>query len=134
MIQHKSTNLRAGFLIGLSFCGLLLFAGCNKSADQGGPPAAGPPPGMRGPGGPGAVLAADATGAQVYQAKCLGCHGDKGQGVRGPSLQRSSGRPDAQLASVVHDGKGRMPAFGSQLSADQITKVVTYIKTFSAGS
>jgi cytochrome c553 len=125
---------------------LLVAAGCSKPEESGGgPPPGGPGPGgpggMRGgPGGPGgmrggprgggAPLSANASGAEVYQAKCQFCHGANGAGARGPALSGLGSRSDADLAKVVHDGKGKMPGMASQLSDDQIKKVVAYVKQF----
>ena len=76
--------------------------------------------------GGGAPVAADATGDQIYQAKC-GCHGPNGAGGNAPTLAGIHDSAD-EVQKTVHDGKGRMPAFGSQLSDDQIKKVVAYVK------
>ena len=84
-----------------------------------------------GPGGRGGPVAENASGAEIYQAKC-GCHGPGGAGGRAPVLTGVSGRSDAELYKIVHDGKEKMPAFGSQLSEAQIKKVVTYIKSFKS--
>ena len=81
---------------------------------------------MRG-GGKGGPVAENATGAEIYQAKC-NCHGPEGKGGRAPVLTAVSSRSDSDLTTIIHDGKGKMPAFGTQLSDAQITKVVAYIK------
>lgn len=137
----KKQTLVGALLGALPLSLLIVAAGCSKSQDAaGGPPSPPPAPSaMRGGGGPGrggrgGPVAATATGAEIYQQKCQGCHGDKGQGARGPSLQRVANRPAAQLAKIVHDGHDRMPAFGKQLTADQITKVVAYVKQFPAAA
>ena len=136
----------AGGGAALSLC-LLLAAGCNQNEDAGksAPPSGGPPGGMAGkgpgggpggpgggPGGPGggAPIAADATGEQIYQTKCIGCHGENGKGARGPALASAAGKDEDALIKIVHDGKERMPAFGTQLSDDQIKKVVAAVKSF----
>jgi mono/diheme cytochrome c family protein len=36
---------------------------------------------------------------------------------------------DAQLARVIAEGRGNMPAFGTRLSNDQIDALVKYIRT-----
>lgn len=143
MQSRSKTLMGAGLFIVLPLCGLMM-AGCNKS-DSG--PDSGPPPGgrMDGPGGEmsrgggpprggkggggGAPLAADASGEAVYKAKC-GCHGPDGKNGRAPMLTGVSKDADADLTKTIHDGKGKMPSFGSQLSEEQIKKVVAYIKTF----
>jgi mono/diheme cytochrome c family protein len=86
----------------------------------------------RGPGGRGGPVSATATGAEIYQQKCQGCHGSGGAGGRAPVLTASSGKSDDALFKIIHDGKDKMPAFASQLTDDQIKKVVTEIKGFAA--
>lgn len=75
------------------------------------------------------------AGKDVFENNCSGCHGVDGAGS-------ATGRPlvniaaeedrDHHIASVV-DGKGRMPAFGSRLSDEEVADVVSYIRlTFVA--
>jgi cytochrome c oxidase cbb3-type subunit 3 len=72
-------------------------------------------------------------GAEVYAARCAGCHGSDGGGGVGPQL--SDGEvvdafPDvADEVAVVTDGRGRMPAFGDRLSPAEIDQVVAYTRT-----
>jgi hypothetical protein len=135
--------LGAGIFAALPLC-LLLAAGCSKPEETSGGsntgPAQGPPggpggpgggPGGRmrggGPGGPGGPVAENATGAEIYQAKC-NCHGPGGKGGRAPVLTGVSSRADSELFKIIHDGRQKMPAFGTQLSEAQINKVVAYLK------
>ena len=84
---------------------------------------------MGGPGGSGAAVAADASGADIFKQKCQFCHGPEGKGGRGgPALASIAGKSDTDVAKTVHDGRGRMPAFGSKLTDEQIKKVVTHAK------
>ncbi|HWW60387.1 MAG TPA: c-type cytochrome [Thermoanaerobaculia bacterium] len=86
-----------------------------------------------------AVLA-DATpdGAAIFKSNCAMCHGadGKGQTPAGKSLKiRDLGSPDvqkqsdAELAKIVADGKGTMPAYKAKLGADAIQAVVAHIRT-----
>lgn len=122
--------------------GLFVAAGCSKpeeSAPPPGPPAGAPGGGPGGAGGfpdkmgggkmGGGPLAENATGAEIYQAKC-NCHGPGGKTGRAPNLTGTSSRSDDELFKIVHGGKGKMPSFSSQLSDDQIKKVVAEIKGF----
>jgi mono/diheme cytochrome c family protein len=79
--------------------------------------------------------------ASTYKTNCVSCHGPDGRGSAvGKSLhaadfhsaqvQRQS---DAQLAEVVGQGRGNMPAFGVRLSKDQIDALVKYIRTLAKG-
>ncbi len=36
---------------------------------------------------------------------------------------------DADLTSIVEKGKGKMPAYGAKLSADEVSGVVKYLRT-----
>lgn len=101
--------------------------GCQPSAP------AGPPVGMsaNAPGGGGpAALTASSTGAEIWAAKCQGCHGASGGGGTGPSIVAEASRPVEELAKVVRDGHDKMPAFKDQLSDEQITRVAEHVKTF----
>jgi mono/diheme cytochrome c family protein len=123
---------------------LFVAAGCGKKEDAAGPPTDGPggtsvgmrrggPGGMgRGPGGRGGPVAADASGSDIYQQKCQGCHGNQGAGGKAPVLTSASGKSDDDLVKIIHDGKEKMPAFASQLTDDQIKKVVATIKGFGS--
>lgn len=141
MRTRNRIGMSLAIFAGLPLC-LLLAAGCNKPDDtaggaapagpaaSGGPGAGGPGGGgMRGPGGPGggAPLAENATGEEIMQAKC-GCHGPGGKGGRAPNLTKLGSDSDDALFKVIHDGKGKMPAFNTQLKDDQIKKVVAAIK------
>jgi cytochrome c6 len=79
-----------------------------------------------------------ADGAAVYKAKCASCHGPDGKGETavGKSMKlKSLGAADVQktsdadLTKVIADGKGKMPAYKTKLSADEIKALVTYIRT-----
>lgn len=85
----------------------------------------------RGPGGMGrgGPVAANATGDEIYQQKC-GCHGPGGKGGRAPVLTGGGGKSEDELVKIIHDGKGKMPAFGAQLTDDQIKKVAATVKGF----
>ena len=85
---------------------------------------------------PMAALAAD--GAAVYKAKCASCHGPDGKGetsigkslkLRGLASADVQKITDADLAKVISDGKGKMPAYKGKLSADEIKALVAYIRT-----
>ncbi len=81
-----------------------------------------------GGGGRGGPVAESASGAEILQAKC-GCHGPGGAGGKAPNLTGLSSRSEDDLYKVIHDGKGKMPAFGSQLSGARIKKVAAHLKT-----
>jgi mono/diheme cytochrome c family protein len=133
MKNRRHSLAGAGLFIAMPLC-MLLIAGCSKPET----PPEGPPPGapMGGPGGGGqnprgGPVAANASGAEIYKAKC-GCHGPGGKGGRAPVLTGVGGDPDSKLTTTVHDGHNKMPAFATQLTDAQITKVVAYIKGFKS--
>ncbi len=101
------------------------------------PPAA--PPAGSTTGAP-STVEADAAGEQeliaqgesVYEQNCARCHGERGTGAGSayPALagnERVTGEPDRVVEIVVH-GHGGMPAFGDELSNEEITAVVSYIR------
>jgi mono/diheme cytochrome c family protein len=82
---------------------------------------------------------ARADGAGVYKAKCAACHGADGSGSTsvGKNLKlRNLGSSevqklsDAELTTTITDGKGKMPAYGKKLSADEIKSLVGCIRAF----
>ena len=72
------------------------------------------------------------TGAEIYKAYCLTCHGADGQGFVGPRLAGlmvdKYPNVDDQIA-VVANGKGTMPGWGDRLSAAEIGRVVEFERT-----
>src|SRR5438105_15952930 len=73
----------------------------------------------------------------TFRTKCAVCHGQDGGGsevgksmnvpdLRSPVVQKLS---DAQLAQIISNGKGGMPAFKASLSEDQIHALVTHIRS-----
>jgi cytochrome c6 len=85
-----------------------------------------------------AIPAPDAAAASAtFRTKCAMCHGQDGAGstvgksmnvpdLRSPVVQKQT---DAQLAQVISDGKGGMPAFKSSLNEDEIHSLVSYIRS-----
>jgi len=79
--------------------------------------------------------------ASTYKTNCVSCHGPDGRGsVVGKSLHAADfhsaqvqQQSDEQLADVVGQGRGNMPAFGTRLSKGQIDALVKYIRTLAKG-
>jgi cytochrome c oxidase cbb3-type subunit 3 len=69
---------------------------------------------------------------------CSGCHGDHAGGGMGPSLRDSSwiyGGGDSQIFASIAQGRTKgMPAWGTRLPAEQIWKLVAYIKSLRTSS
>lgn len=71
------------------------------------------------------------AGKAVFEMNCAGCHAVDGTGVAG------RGRPLTGIASQgdrathigsITNGKGGMPAFGEQISADEIEQAASYVR------
>ena len=64
---------------------------------------------------------------------CAGCHGDHAGGGMGPSLRDSTwvyGGTDARIFNSIYQGRTKgMPSWGAKLPADQIWKIVAYIRS-----
>src|SRR5262245_29748325 len=88
------------------------------------------------------------TGKQIYEAACIGCHGPNGKGQPQSTLgfeppstfpdftdcNGSAREKNFDWRATIHEG-GRargfveiMPAFGDALNADQIEKVMQYLR------
>lgn len=77
--------------------------------------------------------------AATFKSKCALCHGADGTGNTplGKQLQAANlgskevqKRTDSELRKTVHDGNGNMPPFGEQLSDDEITDLIKYVRHF----
>ena len=77
------------------------------------------------------------AGSVTFRTKCAMCHGQDGGGsevgksmnvpdLRAPVVQTL---PDAELAKVISNGKGGMPAFKNSLSEEQIHALVAHIRS-----
>jgi len=75
---------------------------------------------------------------QNLQGNCDLCHGADGSGDTGPGKAfhakdlRSDevrNQSDAALIEVITKGKGKMPAFGTKIKPEDITKMVAYIRS-----
>src|SRR5580700_8895930 len=80
---------------------------------------------------------AQSDAAKVFKTNCTLCHADDGSGnsPTGKALKAKDlksdevqGKTDTELAETITKGKGKMPAFGSKLSADKIKSLVAYIR------
>jgi len=78
-----------------------------------------------------------AATAGTFRTKCAMCHGPDGAGssvgksMNVPDLRSSvvQDKADAELAQIISNGKGGMPAFKGSLSDDQIHALVTYVRS-----
>lgn len=64
----------------------------------------------------------------VYKQNCLSCHGSELQGGIGPNLQKVGSRmSEEDLAQILRNGKGSMPAFDSKLNEEEITSLASWL-------
>jgi cytochrome c6 len=83
------------------------------------------------------IMQAEVDSAKFFKTNCVLCHSADGSGdsasgkalhakdLRSAEVQAKS---DAALAEVITKGKGKMPAFGAKIPADDVSKLVTYIR------
>lgn len=88
---------------------------------------------------PAVLLAEDA--AAIFSSRCAPCHAKDGSGntpmgkkvgakaLGSPEVQKLT---DGDLQKTISMGKGKMPAFGTKLSGDDIAQVVKLIRGFAA--
>lgn len=90
----------------------------------------------------------DFSGQQIYEAACAACHGSDGRGQ--PIVRRgfkteppdftdcrlTTPEADLDWYSVIHQGgparafEAMMPAFGDELTADEIRRVIDHLRGF----
>ena len=86
-------------------------------------------------------LSAATDSAANFKIRCAPCHGADGSGntpmgkslkvrdLRGADVQKQT---DVELTKVISGGKGKMPAYGKQLSTADIAAVIGYVRTLKA--
>jgi mono/diheme cytochrome c family protein len=67
----------------------------------------------------------------LFARLCATCHGAEGEGGAGPPLTALSLSGD-ELATLIGEGRGGMPGFGSELAAETLGGLVEYVQ-FSFG-
>ena len=68
------------------------------------------------------------TGEALYGQLCASCHGVEGEGGAGPSLLEQS-LDDEALSTVIAEGQGSMPGFGSDLSTEDLAGLVAFVQS-----
>jgi cytochrome c6 len=91
--------------------------------------------GLLGSAAPTAALAADlASGSQIYQTRCVGCHGMGGRAVNPNAPNFIAGerltQPDMVLMMSIKTGKTKCPPFFGVLSDKQLLDAIAFIRTF----
>ncbi len=72
-----------------------------------------------------------ATGDELYAQWCAVCHGGQGEGGTGPSLLEGDVAGD-ELTTVIVEGRGSMPGFGSDLSDDGAQVLAAFVEGLAA--
>lgn len=127
---------KVGFLLVLSAI-LIALSACGGSKDNGNAspaptqsqtPAESQAPADTGAAGGGAVNAEEAQ--SVYQSNCMACHAADLSGGMGPGLKDIGARMSQdQIAGIIANGQGRMPAFSGRLSDDQVNNLAAWLAT-----
>ncbi len=73
----------------------------------------------------------DASGPEIFEQACAGCHSQDGSGGVGPPLDAGSNaseQPDSFLEETVTRGRGSMPSF-SDLTDAQLDRLIQHIRS-----
>ena len=82
------------------------------------------------------------SGKALYGQKCASCHGKQGEGVaKMATMRKAKIRNWGEVAAtsdtlaawkkITTDGKGKMPAFKTKLSAGEMDSVMAYVATLA---
>jgi len=74
----------------------------------------------------------------LYKSKCVACHGADGTGsATGKKMGAHDfttadvqGMSDADLATIITNGKNKMPKYGASLKPEDIKGLVAYVRKF----
>ncbi len=74
----------------------------------------------------------------LYKSKCATCHGADGagsatgkkMGAHDFTTAEVQGMADAELSTIITNGKNKMPKYGASLKPEDIKGLVAYIRTF----
>ena len=78
------------------------------------------------------------SGGDTFKARCAICHGANGNGstamgktlnLRDLGSAEVQSQSDADLTTIITNGKGKMPKFDGKLTTDQINDVVKFIRS-----
>ncbi len=65
----------------------------------------------------------------LYAHNCASCHGAMGQGQNGYPSLRQTGLSEEQIARIITNGRGEMPAF-PHFSSEEISNLARLVKQF----
>ncbi|MHB9150279.1 MAG: c-type cytochrome [Thermoleophilia bacterium] len=67
------------------------------------------------------------AGSEIFASVCAACHGVDGTGNTGPDLTALSTLTKERIVDQVTNGGTSMPAYGGQMSAEEIDVVADYV-------
>ena len=70
---------------------------------------------------------AQSEGLALYGQYCARCHGAVGEGKGAYPALRGTAVPNNQIALLIRNGRGDMPAF-PELTDEQVHQLVTFVK------
>ncbi len=86
-----------------------------------------------------ALVLVAADGKTLYETKCAACHGKDGTAKPPGKGSKNFNDPEFQntwsaeaIANITAEGKGKMPAYRSKLSPEQIRAVAAHVKTLGS--
>jgi len=110
-------------MIGLLVGSLAIVAGCSKTPA----PAPQTPIAQTTPAPSTTTPTTVASGKDIYDKNCLGCHGPGGVGgASGPALNAEK-LPLAEVIETTKKGKEKMPAYATVLKDTEIQAVAQYV-------
>ncbi len=65
----------------------------------------------------------------LYLHNCASCHGTSGDGLNGNPSLINNNLNEAQIADIIHNGKGKMPGL-PKLTEEQVRKLASFVKRF----
>lgn len=73
------------------------------------------------------------TGEELYKANCARCHGNNGEGGKGPNLTTENKKSkwkdsDAKIVRQIQKGGFFMPSFRNKLSDAEIKSIAAYVR------
>lgn len=73
---------------------------------------------------------AEQLGKEVFQQKCIACHGSDGTaGIGGAANLKTLPFDSVVITQTIVKGKNAMPSFATILTATEVQEVTAYIKT-----
>jgi len=67
-------------------------------------------------------------GEEEFLGACTKCHGPQGEGLVGPGLSSASVSDAENVAQIVRNGRGRMPAVGEEWDDRQMDALTSYLR------